>query len=133
MAAQRPRRPELRPRREEQQHRRGGALIDQQLVQLERRGVDPVQILEHDHQRLQARVADRQRRQGAEQPLARHLRCGEHRRVAGGHRDVEQRSQQRQRRLGIEAGHLERARQHGRAHLVGVLRTPGEELLRAAG
>ena len=97
MRAHRPRRAELGPRRVQQQQPRGRALLDQQLDQLQRRGIDPVQVLDRDHQRLRAGGAehpfDQRRQQAAALLLGRQRR----RRILRRQRQIQQRREQRDR------------------------------------
>ena len=95
MRAQRPRRAELRPGGVDQQQPSRGALLDQQLGELERRGVHPVQVVEHDHHGLRARDAEHPADQGREKLPALLLRRGDESRVALRHGNSEQRSDQR--------------------------------------
>ncbi len=58
MRQQGPRGPELRPSRAEDQHGRRLAPLDQHPQQLERRRVDPLEILDHEDRGLDPREAD---------------------------------------------------------------------------
>ena len=101
MRAHRPRRAELGSRRVEEQQPRGRTLFDQQLDQLQRRRIGPVQILGRDHQRLRAGGAEHPFDQRREQPAA--LLFGRKRRwrILRRQRQIQQRRDQRNRFGGL--------------------------------
>src|SRR2546425_3884370 len=101
MGPERPRWTELWPRRVEEEERRRRALLDEELLQLEGRGIDPLEVLDEDDERLEACGPEHPGGERGEQPPACHLRRGQHRRVAPGDGEIEQRRDERQRLLGI--------------------------------
>jgi len=78
-----PRSQELRARRVDQQERHRSALLDEQLLQLERRGVDPLEVLEQDDHRLQ-RVIPTPTPRASKEPASAPPRRGRHGRVTLG-------------------------------------------------
>ena len=124
-----PRRPELRPCGVEEEKRRRRPLLDEELLELEGRGIDPLEVLDEDDERLEARRPEHPGGERGEEPPSRHVRRGQHRRVALGDGEIEQRRDERQRPLGIEPCRPERALERRAASLRRVLARPGTELL----
>jgi len=128
MGPERPGRTELRPRRVEEEERRRRPLLDEELPQLEGRGIDPLEILDEDDERLEACGPEQPGGERGEEPPSRHVRRGQHRRVALGDGEIEQGRDERQRLLGIEPRRPERPLERRDAGLRRVLARPGEEL-----
>jgi hypothetical protein len=95
MRAQAPRRAEFRPRRREDQHRRLRTTLGENLHQIERRRVGPVQVLERERHRLRARPGQKPCRQRRQLPTAQLLR-------------------RRFRRALLRQGHVDQGRDQGR-------------------
>ena len=74
MRAHAPRWPELRPRRRHDEQRRQRATLGKAAEHIERRRIGPMQILEHQHHRLNPRARDRPAGQRRELPSPQLLR-----------------------------------------------------------
>jgi hypothetical protein len=124
-----PARPELRTSGGQEEKRRRRALLRQQTLQRQGGGVDPLQVLEQDDQRLLARIPEDPCSEGREQAPVRHLGRFHHGRVLRRHCQLEQRCDQWQRLRGGHPGGREPALQPGQRRLRRAIRRPRKDLL----
>ena len=126
----RPRAPELRAGRVQQQHRRRRRLLPEELEQLDRRGVGPHQVLDDQHGRLDRGRCEEPAGEGRHQALALlRRRAGEWRVAPGRQWESDQASQQGHALSGIEAGRGQRPLEEDEPLLRRFVALPGETLL----
>ena len=90
MGAPGPRRAEVGPKGQQRQDASGGALVDQETEQLQRRRIDPVQVFHDKEDGLLGRDAQQDGQEGVQRPLL--LLLGRHRQggIVRGQREREQ-------------------------------------------